>query len=161
MWDNTSLECLGLSDSMSWPRIWNWGSPKRGQSSRMRPATVCLWCMVCVAALGARPAFAAIQSNEGRTVTLQAGERYGAGALHRLFFGSDYRDLWTEPIEVEELDLRAHAGGLTPLSSGGARQTRSLWLLGADGRRYSFRSIDKYPAAVLPPELRSSVAARR
>ena len=46
-----------------------------------------------------------------------AGERYRAGAFHRLVLGRHYRDLWTTPIEVEVLDLSTFAGGLTPLSA--------------------------------------------
>jgi hypothetical protein len=52
-------------------------------------------------------------------------------------------------MEVEVLDLSTFAGGLEPLRTGGGRQTRSLRFLGADGREYSFRSVDKDPSAVL------------
>ncbi|MCZ6918600.1 MAG: hypothetical protein O7I93_17630, partial [Gemmatimonadetes bacterium] len=46
-------------------------------------------------------------------VTVVAGD-YSAGWLKRLFFGGDYRDLWTTPIQVPYLDLQSYAGGLTP-----------------------------------------------
>jgi hypothetical protein len=83
------------------------------------------------------------------TVVTAAGERYRAGPLHRWILGRHYRDLWTTPVEVEVLDLDAFAGGLEPLRTGGGMQTRSLRFLGADGREYAFRSVDKDPSPVL------------
>jgi hypothetical protein len=79
--------------------------------------------------------------------------------LGRVFWGDHYRDAWTTPIEVMVLDLRSFAGGLTPLKRGGGQQTKSLRLLGANGKTYSFRSIDKDPSAALPPVLRTTLAA--
>ncbi len=93
----------------------------------------------------------------GDTVTVIAG-RYAAGGLHRALFGSRYRDLWTTPIRVPVLDLATEAGGLTPEQVGGGRQTLALRLRAADGREFAFRSVDKDPAAALPPLLRGTVA---
>ncbi|HLQ22571.1 MAG TPA: hypothetical protein VK132_05160, partial [Gemmatimonadales bacterium] len=92
-----------------------------------------------------------------RSVTAMAGPRYGAGWLHRLLFGADYRPLWTTPIEVEVLDLRTYAGGLQPVRRGGHSETTSLHLAAADGRKFAFRSVDKDPSQVLRPELRGTV----
>jgi len=69
--------------------------------------------------------------------------------LHRWILGRHYRDLWSAPVEVEVLDLDTFAGGLEPLRTGGGMQTRSLRFLGADGREYAFRSVDKDPSPVL------------
>jgi hypothetical protein len=88
------------------------------------------------------------------------GGRYGANWLHRALFGSHYRALWTTPIAVPVLDLSSFAGGLTPVSRGGGRQTTSLRLRAADGSEYYFRSIDKDPTASLPKEfVGTSIAA--
>src|SRR4029079_4131575 len=38
------------------------------------------------------------------SVTVAAGRRYRAGALHRWFVGGTYRDLWTMPIHVPVLN---------------------------------------------------------
>ena len=54
--------------------------------------------------------------------------------------GSGYRDLWTEPFEVEILDLRAFGDGLTPVMRVGGMQTLGLAMRGGDGRDYTFRS---------------------
>ena len=78
---------------------------------------------------------------ETRTVT--ADESLRAGAVHRWMLGSDYRDLWTTPIEVEVLDLQNEAGGLHPLFRVGGAVTYGLAFAGADGKSYTFRSLIK------------------
>jgi hypothetical protein len=95
---------------------------------------------------------------EVQTTVVAAGTRYQAGGLHRLFLGPHYRKLWATPIRVEVLDLGRFAGGLTPKSAGGGKQTKSLKLTGADGRTYRIRTVDKDPSATLPPELRDTIA---
>jgi hypothetical protein len=72
--------------------------------------------------------------------------------------GQAYRAAWTTPIEVEVLDVRRFAGGLTPIKVGGGRQTLSLQLKGGDGRKYKFRTMDKDPEPSLTPRLRDTLA---
>ncbi|MCG6924805.1 MAG: BamA/TamA family outer membrane protein [Acidobacteria bacterium] len=91
------------------------------------------------------------------TLSAVAGEEYGAGGFHRFMLGSDYRDLWTTPIEAEVLDLESFAGGLTPVMRVGGQQSKGLALKGADGRDYTFRGIDKDPSGILPADLRETV----
>jgi hypothetical protein len=95
----------------------------------------------------------------GSTVRIAAGPEYDAGFFHRFFFGTHYRKLWATPIEVPVLDLDTFAGGLRATRKGGGEQTRSLRLQGADGKEYSFRSVNKDPSGALPPELRGTAAA--
>lgn len=97
--------------------------------------------------------------SEGPTVTTAAGERYRAGAFHRWFLGRHHRDAWTRALRVPVLELDRMAGGLTPIRTGGGMQTRSLRFRGADGREYTFRSVDKDPSAILDPLLRETVVA--
>ena len=94
------------------------------------------------------------------SATVTAGARYGAGWVHQVLLGAHYRDLWATPIRVEVLDLARFGGGLTPLKRGGGRQTKSLRLRSADGHVYAFRSVDKDPAAAMPPELRATFVER-
>src|SRR5437899_1451740 len=96
----------------------------------------------------------------GATVTVAAGAHYRAGGVHRFFLGDDYRDLWTMPIRVEVLDLRAYAGGLKPAFRVGGQETKGLAMKGADGRDYTFRGIDKDPSGVLPADLQGTIAER-
>jgi hypothetical protein len=93
------------------------------------------------------------------TAIVIPGERYAMGGFGRLFWGDHYRRAWTTAIRVPVLDLQRCAGGLTATELGGGRQTKSLRFRDAVGREYSFRSIDKNPAAALPPLLRTTIAA--
>ena len=91
-----------------------------------------------------------------KTVRIIPGARYAAGGFHRFWFGDLWRDLWTTEIEVEVLDFDTFAGGLKPLKRGGGFQTKSLRFTGANGVEYKFRSLDKDPAKVLPPEFQNT-----
>lgn len=104
-------------------------------------------------------AVAFAQSNENKTETRVPGAQYQAGGLHKLFFGAHYRDLWTIPVEVPLLNLDTFARGLTPTKTGGGFQTKSLRFKSNDGREFAFRSMDKDPSKVLPPDLRETIAA--
>ena len=86
-------------------------------------------------------------------------ENYKSGWFHKLFFGAHWRDLWSTPVKIKVLNLDKFAGGLKPLKKGGGLQTKSLRLIGKDGKQYKFRSLDKDPAKALPLELRESLAA--
>ncbi len=90
------------------------------------------------------------------THTMVPGERYRAGGLKRWMFGSDYRQLWTTPIEAPVLNLDSVGGGLTPLRTGGFGQSVTLHFQGNDGRRYVVRSIDKDPTKRLLPQLKDT-----
>ncbi len=86
-------------------------------------------------------------------------KEYNTSALHNLFFGKHWRNLWATPIYAEILDLETFAGGLTPIEKGGGFQTKSLRFAAKDGNIYKFRSIKKEPSKVLPEELRETVVA--
>lgn len=113
----------------------------------------------CTAAsfLALIPATAAAQRDS--VVEVAAGPRYAAGWLKRFLLGSDYRQAWAASIRVPVLDLATTAGGLTAVSAGGGLQTKSLWLKGADGQVYAFRSVDK-TASNLPAELQGTLLER-
>jgi hypothetical protein len=95
---------------------------------------------------------AAIPAQDTAWTEAAAGPQYRAGPIKRLFFGTDYRPLWTTPVRVPYLDLGATAGGLTPTTAGGGVQTKSLRFIGADGYEYGFRSVDK-SLGNMPPAL--------
>ncbi len=111
-----------------------------------------------IAPLALALAFAApAPARAQRDTTVVAGPQYARGWLYRQLFGTEYRRLWTVPLRVPLLDLRGYAGGLTPISAGGGFQTKSLWLRGADGFQYGFRSVDKVLA--VPDEIDSTFVA--
>src|ERR671937_168219 len=94
-----------------------------------------------------------------RIETLAPGPRYQAGWLTRFFLGSQWRDLWTTPIEAPVLDLDSFDGGLRPERRGGGQQTSNLRLESGNGNTWSFRSVDKDPTRMLDPETRESALA--
>ena len=113
-----------------------------------------------LAAMLAGTALAA-QTEPNRAVTIQApGPEYRASGLHQMLLGKEYRSLWTTSVSVPVLDLRTFAGGLRPVSKGGGKQTKSLLFVAPDGRQFFFRGVDKDASALLPPELRETVAGR-
>src|SRR5262245_59611183 len=109
-----------------------------------------------VLALQATPPADAPAGEAGATRMMVPGQHYGVGPLRRFVFGKHYRSLWTTALPVEVIDFKTFSGGLTPRRKSGGRQTLGLKFQGADGRRWKFRSLDKDPSAVLPPELRDT-----
>ena len=64
------------------------------------------------------------------------------------------------PFAGQVLDLKTFAGGLTPVRQVGSMQSIGLALKGADGRSYTFRTLDKDPTKILPAEWRDSFRRR-
>ncbi|MCH8325398.1 MAG: hypothetical protein IIB83_02365, partial [Bacteroidetes bacterium] len=91
-----------------------------------------------------------------RDTTIVPAIEYEAGGFHEFIFGKHWRDVWATSIKVKILDLNNFAGGLTPSKKGGGLQTRTLHFTGADGLDYKFRSINKYPAKMLPNDLKET-----
>ena len=92
-----------------------------------------------------------------QTERVVAGEQYGSPPGGTFLFGKDYRDLWTAPIQVERLDLQNFAGGLRPVMRVGGNSTKGLAMKGADGRDYTFRSVNKDLTGTVPVEFQDSV----
>ena len=84
---------------------------------------------------------------------------YDRSWYFKLHFGEGYRKLWTTEFPAPVLDLRTFAGGLTPVRQVGSMQSIGLALKGADGRSYTFRTLDKDPTKILPAEWRDSFPA--
>lgn len=127
---------------------------------RNTPVALPVAALVLFLALSVPTGARAQQFAPAESVTVVPGARYKAGAIHRLFFGTHYRPLWTTAIKVPVLKLSEFAGGLRPTQRGGGQQTKSLRLLGADGHEYQFRSVTKDPSVILPIELRGTLADR-
>lgn len=90
--------------------------------------------------------------------TITPGKEYEAGAIHELFFGSHWREVWITPVKAGIVDLSKYGGGLTPTEKGGGLQTKALKFKGNDGKEYKFRSLNKDPKKTLPLELQESIA---
>jgi hypothetical protein len=85
---------------------------------------------------------------------------YDRSGYFKFHFGEGYRRYWTTPFEARVLDLRTYAGGLTPVRQVGNLQSIGLALSGADGKSYTFRTLDKDPTRSLPEEWRDSFPAQ-
>lgn len=79
-------------------------------------------------------------------------------ALKRRLMGENYRKEWTQPLHVRVLDMGTEQGGLKPLKQGGGKQTKSLRVEDPSGKEWALRSIEKYPEAAIPPDLRETFA---
>jgi hypothetical protein len=94
---------------------------------------------------------------EGKSsVVIIPGEGYRKGTPRSLAFGSNWRELWTTPIELPILDLGSFAGGMTPLDKDGDQLSATLLFRGANGKEYSFLTLDKDPARRLSPIIRGT-----
>lgn len=89
------------------------------------------------------------------TKTLAANPKFGAGPIKKLFLGSQYRDMWTTPVEAEVIDLESKLGGLTPIKKGGGMASNSLRMEVEDGKHYILRSIKKDYTKLLPPSFKN------
>src|SRR4051794_16440184 len=85
------------------------------------------------------------------------GPGYGAGWFARTLLGTQWRDVWTTPIEVPVLDLHGFDGGLQASRRGGGLQTRNLRLKSGNGRTWAFRSVDKDVSGLLDADTRASI----
>ena len=117
-----------------------------------------LWGADGAAAQAGRLIYRSIPEKGDTTHLVVPGGRFKANRLHRWIYGSNYRQLWTAPVEVPVLDLDAIGGGLSPMRTGGFGQSISLHFSGEDGRRYTVRSLDKDPSKRLEEELRHTLA---
>jgi hypothetical protein len=112
--------------------------------------------LALISALWASTANAA-PAGETRVETVTPGPGYGAGWFARLVLGSQWRDVWTTPVEVPVLDLQVFDGGLRPQRRGGGLQTVNLRLKSGNGHAWAFRSVDKDVSGLLDPDTRASI----
>ena len=92
-------------------------------------------------------------------VTIPANPVLKGSGLKHMFMGRNYRREWTQPVTVPVFDMGAEYGGLKPERQGGGKQTKSLRLEDSTGKEWVLRSIEKFPEAAIPAELRSGFAA--
>ncbi|MGE5519073.1 MAG: BamA/TamA family outer membrane protein, partial [Candidatus Dadabacteria bacterium] len=91
------------------------------------------------------------------SVLVAANPDLKAGPLGKFFNGKNFRKEWTTPVRVPVLDLGREQNGLTPLRAAGGQQHRSLTLQDKSGKEWMLRSLQKYPEAVIPPDLRENI----
>jgi hypothetical protein len=92
------------------------------------------------------------------SVTAAANDKLEEGWLRNALVGRNYRSEWTQPVTVPVLDLSKEQGGLHPVRKGGGKQTKSLRLEDKNGKEWALRSIEKFPEAAIPADLRQTFA---
>ena len=92
------------------------------------------------------------------TIVTVASRKYEGKKGKNTWLGTNYRDVWSTPVEIDVFDIGSEHGGLTPLKKGGGMQTKSLRMEASDGRQYVLRSIEKFPENAIPPALRKTFA---
>jgi hypothetical protein len=93
------------------------------------------------------------------SVLAPASVQYGKTTGFRNFtLGSNYRDVWSEPVMFKEFNINKEKGGFTIQGRGGRNQTKSLTLVDKQGKEWALRTIDKDPARAIPENLRNTVA---
>jgi hypothetical protein len=80
----------------------------------------------------------------------------GVSKWHRFFFGENYRKEWSADTKLPVIHLSSFRGGLVAVRQGGGNQTRSLRLRDKNGMEWVLRSVEKYPDAILPDELKET-----
>lgn len=90
------------------------------------------------------------------SILIAANPKLKEKGLRNFLIGKNYRKEWTTPVKVPVLDLGRDQGGLTPEKQGGGKQTRSLRVVDKNGKEWSLRSVEKYPDAAIPPDLRQT-----
>ena len=94
-----------------------------------------------------------------QTTMAHVSDQYGAGKGKVRWFGANYRDIWSQDVEVPVFDIGQEHGGLNIVQRGGGFQTKSLRLEAKNGKQYVLRSIEKYTSKAIPEVLRGSFAA--
>ncbi len=100
-----------------------------------------------------------IMKLKGETVPVQASTSYGIPKKHPGIMGNNYRAEWVQVVRnVPYLDLGTVYGGLEVIQRGGGMQTKSLRLENKKDKQYVLRSVEKYPEAAVPEELKKTIA---
>ena len=86
------------------------------------------------------------------STTLPANGDFAAGTLKKALLGTQYRDMWSTPVNVPIIDLETQNGGLEPIKKGGGMASNSLRMQQEDGKQYILRSINKDYTKLVPPQ---------
>lgn len=89
-------------------------------------------------------------------ITSPASDRFGASGWKQFWWGKHWRREWKASVAFSLLNLDTIAGGLTPIKLGGGHETKTLRLLGQNGKEYVLRRMDKNVDIIVPEEFKGS-----
>lgn len=93
------------------------------------------------------------------TITISASEKYPTvSGFKRFIMGQNYRREWSVPVNMKVFNVQQEKGGMTILSLGGGKQTKSLRLRDKNGKEWVLRAVDKNPTQALPANFRGTLA---
>lgn len=94
------------------------------------------------------------QQEGNAVIKIAARPQFQKSRVHKFFFGSKYRDLWSTPVSVDPIDIIAEEWSI--IKKGGGRQTLNLRIKDENDNQYVLRSIDKDPTRPLPGIIKKS-----
>jgi hypothetical protein len=124
-------------------------------------AFICLFQGVC--AFGQLPqndSSVTRQSISADSVSMPFSTKYKASGSKEFFWGKHYRKEWGTTISFPILDMKTYKGGLTPDKLGGGHQSKSLRVIGGDGKEYVLRTVDKNLDVLIPEDLKGTFLNR-
>ena len=89
-------------------------------------------------------------------VKMAAGYQFGASRWKEFLWGRHWRDEWMTAASFTVLNMDTTDGGLTPLKRGGGHETKTLRLVGMNGKEYVLRTIDKSLDVLVPEDFKGS-----
>jgi hypothetical protein len=87
---------------------------------------------------------------------MPAGRQFSASKRKQFWWGKHRRKEWLAPVSFPDFNMETTRNGLTPIKMGGGHQTKSIRVIGGDGKEYVLRSIDKSLDLLMPEEYKSS-----
>jgi hypothetical protein len=98
------------------------------------------------------------ESHPGSFIKVAANPDLRGNALKKFLDGRNYRNEWTEPVQMPVFNF--HAGGFTPEKEGGGKETRSLRIKDTADQKWTLRSVEKFPENAIPLPLRKTLTAK-
>ncbi|MGO4904358.1 metallophosphoesterase [Flavobacterium sp. W20_MBD1_R3] len=75
--------------------------------------------------------------------TIYSAQETKKSGFYKFLFGKHYRNYYSLPVEVKTTTIDTLFGGLKPKRAGGGHQSKSLHLIGKNGKEYVMRALKK------------------
>jgi len=125
----------------------------------------CIWIAIplvtsfCISAQTDSIAKETPQNLSQRMVRVPADSTMRGKGVKEMLTGKNYRKEWIEPVTMPVFDFNSN-GGMRVDKPGGGKETKSLHLESADGKKWALRSVEKFPENAIPEQLRKTEAEK-